>query len=53
MAETVKRYFRIPVTLSERLRVEAERRIVGESLLVKKAIELYLDQLPPIDDVLP
>lgn len=43
---------RLPQPLHERLAAEAEKRQVSTNLLVTKAIEVYLDQLVPIDEVL-
>lgn len=43
---------RLPQPLHERLTAEADKREVSTNLLVTKAIETYLDQLVPIDEVL-
>ncbi len=39
--------FRLPVSLHERLRNEADLRLVSENLLVERAISDFLDRLPP------
>ena len=41
--------FTIREDLIERLDKEADARVVGRNLLVEKALEGYLDALPPID----
>jgi predicted DNA-binding protein len=50
--ETVSTAVRLPVDLHERLKSEADDRMVSRSLIVTRAIEEYLDQLPNIDNLL-
>jgi len=44
---------RLPASLHDRLRDCALERDVSVNLLVTKAVEAYLDQLPPLDEVAP
>ena len=44
---------RLPTSLHDRLCGAARERDVSVNLLVTKAIEAYLDQLPPLDEVAP
>ena len=44
---------RLPTSLHDRLRDCALERDVSVNLLVTKAVEAYLDQLPPLDEVAP
>ena len=44
---------RLPESLHDRLHREALERQVSANLLVTKAVEAYLDQLPPVDEVAP
>lgn len=47
--------FTLREDLVGRLDAEADARVVGRNLLVEKALEGYLDALPPLDlpDVVP
>jgi len=38
---------RLPVSLHERLRAEADLRLVSANLLIERAISEFLDRLPP------
>lgn len=38
---------RLPVSLHERLRAEADRRLVSANLLFEHAVRDFLDRLPP------
>ncbi len=38
---------RLPVSLHERLRSEADLRLVSANLLIERAISEFLDRLPP------
>ena len=40
---------RLPESIHARLRAEADARVVGVNLLVSRAVEYYLDRLPPLD----
>lgn len=42
---------RLPPELHERLRDEALRRQVSANLLVERAIAIYLDRLPPYEEL--
>lgn len=42
---------RLPLDLHERLRAEAMKRQVSANLLVERAISVYLDRLPPFEEV--
>jgi len=44
---------RLPESLHERLHREADARDVSVNLLVTKAVEAYLGQLPPVGEVAP
>ena len=44
---------RLPSSLHDRLHREAAEREVSANLLVTRAIQAYLDQLPPVEDVAP
>lgn len=44
---------RLPASLHDRLRDCALERDVSVNLLVTKAVEAYLDHLPPVDEVAP
>jgi predicted HicB family RNase H-like nuclease len=44
---------RLPASLHDRLHREAVQRDVSANLLVTRAIEAYLDHLPPVDEVAP
>ncbi len=44
---------RLPESLHDRLHREAVERDVSANLLVTKAVEAYLDQLPPVGEVAP
>jgi predicted HicB family RNase H-like nuclease len=44
---------RLPASLHDRLRDCALERDVSVNLLVTKAVESYLGQLPPVDEVAP
>jgi predicted HicB family RNase H-like nuclease len=44
---------RLPESLHDRLRDAALERDVSVNLLITRAIESYLDQLPPVDQVAP
>ncbi|HEY6532252.1 MAG TPA: toxin-antitoxin system HicB family antitoxin [Acidimicrobiales bacterium] len=44
---------RLPASLHERLTAAARERDVSANLLVSKAVEAYLDQLPPVGEVAP
>lgn len=46
MTVTVNTNYRIPLDLHDRLKSEAEARVVGVNLLVVNAIGFYLDSLP-------
>lgn len=48
MAVTVNTNYRIPLDLHDRLKSEAESRVVGVNVLVVNAIGFYLDSLPPL-----
>lgn len=43
---------RLPVELKERLEAAALERDVSQNLIAERAIERYLDSLPPVDEVL-
>lgn len=45
---TGRRWYRIPLDLGDRLAEQAQARDVSENLLVVRAIEQYLDGLPPV-----
>ncbi|MHB8435874.1 MAG: hypothetical protein ACYDC0_08360 [Acidimicrobiales bacterium] len=40
---------RLPVSLHERLRSEADVRLVSANLLIERAISEFLDRLPPAE----
>lgn len=40
---------RLPVSLHERLRVEADLRLVSANLLIERAISEFLERLPPAE----
>lgn len=44
---------RLPESLHDRLHREATARDVSANLLVTRALETYLDKLPPVDEVAP
>ena len=44
---------RLPESLHERLCAAARERDVSVNLLVTRAVESYLAQLPPVDEVAP
>lgn len=44
---------RLPESLHDRLHREATARDVSANLLVTRAIQAYLDQLPPVEEVAP
>ena len=44
---------RLPESLHERLCAAARERDVSVNLLVNRAVEAYLDHLPPVDEVAP
>jgi hypothetical protein len=44
---------RLPASLHDRLRDRALERDVSVNLLVTKAVEAYLDQLPPVGEIAP
>lgn len=44
--ETVRTGLRLPVSLHEKLKAEAEARVVSVNLLVNRAIEAFLDDPP-------
>lgn len=50
-AETVSVTVRVAPELAERLRTAASERLVSTNLLVTKAIEGFLDDLIPIDEL--
>lgn len=45
---TERRWYRIPLDLGQRLAAAADERVVSENLLVVRAVEEYLDRLPPV-----
>lgn len=45
---TVRVWYRLPVDLADRLGQAASDRVVSENLLAVRAIEEYLDRLPPV-----
>lgn len=47
--ERVSKSWTIRKDLVDRLEIEAENRVIGERLLVEKALESYLDALAPLD----
>ena len=51
-----KRGPRVTVTLSPavhtRLETECHRRVVSPSLMIERAVERFLDELPPLDPAL-
>ena len=47
---TVTNHYRIPAELRDRLKQEAEKRVVSVNLLVTNAIGFYLAHLPPVPD---
>jgi predicted HicB family RNase H-like nuclease len=40
---------RLPVSLHDRLRTEADLRLVSANLLIERAISEFLDRLPPVE----
>lgn len=40
---------RLPVELHQRLHAEADARCLGVNLIVIRAIEAFLDRLPPVE----
>jgi predicted HicB family RNase H-like nuclease len=44
---------RLPTSLHDRLSGAARERDVSVNLLVNRAIQAYLDQLPPVEEVAP
>jgi hypothetical protein len=40
---------RLPVSLYERLRGEADLRLVSANFLVERAVSEFLDRLPPVE----
>lgn len=44
---------RLPESLHTRLHEAAAERDVSANLLVTRALDTYLDALPPVDDVVP
>ncbi len=44
---------RLPESLHDRLHREASARDVSANLLVTKALEAYLEKLPPVEEVAP
>jgi len=44
---------RLPTSLHDKLSTAARERDVSVNLLVNKAVEAYLEQLPPVDEVAP
>lgn len=51
MTQNVTASYRLPADLRDRVRAAAEERVIGPNLLVAKALEAYLDALPPIPEV--
>lgn len=44
---------RLPESLHDRLHREASARDVSANLLVTRALEAYLEKLPPVEEVAP
>jgi predicted transcriptional regulator len=51
--DRVSTQVRLPAELHERLRRTAAERQVSANLLVERAVDDYLDRLPPVDEVAP
>lgn len=49
--ETTRVTVTLPADLAERLRVAAEERVVGPGILVAYALETYLPELIPVDEL--
>ena len=47
------RVVRLPAALNQRLKTAAEQRDVSANVIVNRAIENYLNQIPPINELLP
>lgn len=47
--ERVSKSWTIRKDLAEKVEAEADARVVGQGLLVEKALEAYLAALPPIN----
>lgn len=47
--ERVSKTWSVRKDLADRIEAEADARVVGQGLLVEKALESYLDALPTVD----